>query len=68
MMVVLGADIFEPDRFALATVIPRHRPRSGQGAVDGRHVIMQHVRISLVEIDALFDADILAPIVISATD
>src|SRR5712691_5079977 len=54
LAVVLRANRLDPDRVSFATVIPRDRPRTGQGMVDHRDFVMKNIAIGLVQVDSLF--------------
>src|SRR5262245_55779833 len=55
VLVALGANRLDPDRIANAVVVLDHRPRPRQGMIHGGDFVVQDVRISRVEIDALLD-------------
>src|SRR5262252_9101840 len=55
MLVVGGADVFAPSVVALATVAASHRPGTCERVVDDGDLVAQHVRVRLVETDALLD-------------
>src|SRR5262245_19595859 len=55
MLVVGGADVFAPSVVALATVAAGHRPGTRERIVDDGDLVAQHVRVGLVEADALLD-------------
>src|SRR5260370_25712356 len=56
--VVLGTDLLGPPgrpRFFVARVILDNRPGTRIGTIDQRYLIMQDVRVGLIEIDTLLD-------------
>ena len=55
VVIGLGAEIFRPDRLALAIVIARHRPRPREGVVDGGDLGVQTIGVGRVEENALLD-------------
>src|SRR6266568_6776666 len=55
MLGALGADSLHPDRIAVAHIILGHRPWPGKRIVEGRDLVVQDVRVGLVEEDALLD-------------
>lgn len=55
MMVILDAEVLGPQHFGGATVAPGHRPWTGQGMVERRDVVVQHVPVGLVEVNPLLD-------------
>src|SRR5215470_5878538 len=55
VVVVLGADRFDPDRIADAVVVLRNRPRPRQRVVDRGDLVAQNVGLVLVLVEALMD-------------
>ena len=57
MPIVLGADIFDPDRLrsGIAAIGPPHRPGTRQGVVHGGDLVVQRVGVGVVERDPLLD-------------
>jgi hypothetical protein len=55
VIVRLGAEIFGPDRIALAIVVAHHRPWARECVVDGGDLGMQEIVVGLIEKDALLD-------------
>src|SRR5258708_31438485 len=57
MRVILIAVVLEPGRPIGwgSAIIPGHGPRTGQGVIDRRNLVVQDVRVILVQIDALLE-------------
>jgi hypothetical protein len=57
MQIVLRANDLAPHRsgVGLAPVVPGHGPRTRQGVIDHRNLVVQDIRIALVEKEAFLD-------------
>src|SRR5262245_66626097 len=55
MLVVFSADDLAPprERIRIALIFPGYLPGPGQGAVDGRDLVIEDVRVGLVLVDPL---------------
>src|SRR6516165_7759324 len=66
VLVVLVAVVLGPDRIALALVAARHRPRPREGVVDERDLVIELVRIVLVERQALVNDSLVVVVQLDA--
>src|SRR5258708_12227178 len=53
MMIVFGAVVLQPDRTGVAAISLRDCPRPRQGVVDDGDLVVERIRIALVEKKAL---------------
>src|SRR5215470_6037071 len=55
ILIVVRAKVLDPFYVAIASIAPRHGPRTGERMIDRRDLVVEEIRVALVEIDALLD-------------